>query len=131
MPTLRPPETNPIRGIVVMLPLLLGGCFNTWPEYGRGGMAEVRAPELAPDDVERRNLMAELDGEQGRLVQWRLRHADGQGSAHLAEADLLTVRIRREIAGGLPGDARADLRRLAAALERLGPRQTADAGVVR
>lgn len=127
MPRVPPAEARPWllgwptarRAAAVALILMLGGCFNTWPEHGRGGMAELRAPDMEMGDEDLPLLMAGLDRERSRLAQVRHRHGEQQAPAHLAEADLLAARIHREIAGGLTTDAQADLRRLSAAVVRI------------
>lgn len=104
---------------MLVLPLVLGGCFHTWPEHGQGGMAESRPPNVVAGDMERSGLNAALDAEWAWLGQMRQRYGDRQAPAHLNEAELLAARISREIAGGLSGDAWADLRRLGQVKERI------------
>lgn len=130
MPLRRLPRL-PMPIVLMLAPLasfIVAGCINVWPDHGQGGMAEYRMPEIgqkADEEKVLRNLfladlvLADLDDRVGRLDKVRSAGALALAPASVRDADLLVVRIRRQAAGGLPGDAEADLRRLDMVIEEV------------
>lgn len=82
------------RAIVAILGLALSGCV-TWPEGGTGGMAELSAPLYG----------GELASARSRLERLKDGGATRHLPAHVLIAERWAVRVSRELAGGLPGDA--------------------------
>jgi len=96
---------------------VMAGC-DTWPEYGRGGLAEMRPPDAASDKAAGQEYL-DLMRAMLRLEELKRGGALDKIPGHVANAELMTVEIRRELAGDLIPDARIRLIRLGVALDSM------------
>ena len=96
-----------LRAFVLIFGLACAGC-TSWPPHGHDGMAETalvaqgRAPEADILRARAQCLKTRLDA----LEDWG---AEFYRSAGLIRAETLWTRTMREIEGGMPRDALADL----------------------
>lgn len=94
---------------------VMTGCVSvSWPPQRGGGVAETAPPErheivLAEAGEAEQQLLSKLEAMEGELNQHIGNGAMKYVPAETTLARLLTVRIRREIAGTLYSDASTDL----------------------
>jgi hypothetical protein len=113
-------RTGIVRHVMILAALaatcLIGGCSSvSWPQPGRGGMAELRAPAVMPPPPPpaaqpppalARHMMCSLDAfDQVRAGAQR----NGQANGAVALASETANRARREYAGSMFGDASRSL----------------------
>jgi hypothetical protein len=116
---LYPRGMRPAFLLILLLPLLLGGC--SFPRSSAGGMAESRAPK-AEDKAGVTALHLRLACEVDRTDALReALLAKGVLTGRSLTASDLAVRAQREFYGGLHGDSARTLDRLHAELDTLGP----------
>ena len=109
-----------MRGLflIPLCALSLTGCvLGHWPAERGGGMAEVAPPErhqvlLHPTHQHQARLLDRLMLMEASLERLVAQGAEDYMRAETTLARKLTFRIRREIAGGLDGEAERDLIRL-------------------
>lgn len=113
----RPP--GPRRGVAWLLMSLvgLGGCMQSWPPPGQGGLAERRPPLQAAGQGE--GTQASLALLTRRLGELRREGAQARFPGQVMNAERTVARIQRGLAGGLPEDAELDLARLRDQLDAL------------
>ena len=114
-------------GPIFLGSLILGGCAN-WPEERGGGAAELAPPQEAVNNNDETaswsgTLYLRLSLVESELERIRFDGGMERFPAALTLAEKLSVRVRRQLAGGLEVDAAIDLLRLEEHLERLLAKQ--------
>lgn len=110
---------------ITLLSSLISGC-SSWPEHGRGGLAESHLESYIPVEAEHEltyehGLRFDFEFTRRQLDMLILRGADRCFPASVVQAKQRQLRISRELIGGLFFDAANDVliqRELLARLER-------------